>query len=448
MAVAKTGAGSMGTARLRPALALVLIGILAISSCAIHPRGERAERELARKAYAREELKPLSADASLEEVLNYAYRANADLERLYWEWIAALEAIPQDASPGTNLALSVESMFEEGATSLQRTTLGVGNDPMTNLPWPGKLATAGAKSLESARAAGFRFQAGKLELRAKVLSAYYAYALLAESVRLKQREVSLLTTAASSAEGSFTVSKASAMELLEARNARDLAINDLENLRAQVPSRLADLNALLSREAAAPLELPGELPPARNLPYTDAEILGFVAERNPELEALAHDARANEQAVKLARQQYIPDLGLTLSGDLEGMTKSIMAMITAPVVRREAIEASISQARAELEASRAMRRQAANDLAAQTVLALYDLRSAERQVALLQTTLIPRLAQRVEVARGAYAAGQASLGEVVEAEIMLLKMNLMAAEMRMERETMLAEIERLAAISG
>jgi cobalt-zinc-cadmium efflux system outer membrane protein len=429
-------------------LALAMTLIAGLTSCAIHPRGEREERELARKAYVKTEPQPLAADASLEQILERAYRANADLERLYWEWIAALEAIPQEASPGTNLALSVESMFEDGKTSLRQTTLGVGNDPMSNLPWPGKLSTAGARALENARAAGFRFQAGKLELRAGVLGAYYAYALLAETLRLKQREASLLEVAADASEGPVRAGTASAGQLLTAQNQRDLAINDLENLKARVPGSLAGLNALLGREAAEPLDLPRELPAARDLPYTDREILGFLAERNPELAALAEEAAANEQAVKLARQQYLPDLGLAASGDLDGITQSLMVMITAPLVRHEAIEASISQAQAELEASRAMRRQAEKDLTAQAVLALYDLRNAERQVALFETTLIPRLAQTVETTHKAFAVGRASLVEVVEARQMLLKMRIMAAEMRMERESMLAEIESLAAISG
>ena len=427
-------------------LTLALALAVGLTSCALHPKGEREERERARKAYVKAEPEPLAADASLELMLEHAYRANADLERLYWEWIAALEAIPQEASPGTNLAFSVESMFEEGETSLSRTTLGVGNDPMSNLPWPGKLSTAGARSLETARAAGFRFQAGKLELRAGVLRAYYAYALLAETLRLKQREASLLEIAADAAVGRVQAGAASSGELLAAQNERDLAINDLESLKAKVPGTLAGLNTLLGREASAPLDLPRELPAARALPYTDAEILSLVAEQNPELAALAREAAANEQAVKLARQQYLPDLGLAASGDLDGITQSLMVMITAPLVRREAIEASISQAQAELEASRAMRRQTESDITAQAVLALYDLRNDERQVTLFEATIIPRLAQTVETTHKAYAVGRASLAEVVAARQMLLKMRIMAAEMRMEREGILAELERLAAV--
>ena len=96
------------------------------------------------------------------------------------------------------------------------------------------------------------------------------------------------------------------------------------------------------------------------------------------------------------------------------MTKSIMGMLTAPVVRREAIEASIRQAQAELEASRAMRGQAERDLTAEAVLMLYDLRHAERQVELYEGTIVPRMAQMVETAQAAYSTGQADFAELLD----------------------------------
>ncbi|MGD1048150.1 MAG: hypothetical protein ABR899_05285 [Candidatus Krumholzibacteriaceae bacterium] len=158
-------------------LGIVLLSLSA--GCAFHPHGESAERDRAMKAYARTATSALASDASIEELLHYAYLTNAGLEARYWEWRAAIEQIPQDASMPTVPAVSLESMFMDGSTSLSRTTLGLGNDPMTNIPWPGKVTAAGRRALELARAAGSRFDAGKLELRTNLLSSYYDYALLA-----------------------------------------------------------------------------------------------------------------------------------------------------------------------------------------------------------------------------------------------------------------------------
>jgi cobalt-zinc-cadmium efflux system outer membrane protein len=446
-------------ATLLPLLVVALAGV----SCAIHPHGEQAERELAGRAYGEPgsaggpgagtrteeawavvEPSPLAPDASLGAILEYAYAASPKLRGLYWEWVAAIEAIPQEASPGTNLSISLESMFEDGKTSLARTTLGIGNDPMSSIPWPGKLSTAGKRAVEMARAAGRRFEGGKLEVRTRVLGAYYDYALVAESMRLKEVEVALLETVVETARARVRAGASSAADMLGAFTERDLAASELETLRSQAPGRRAELNALLGRDPEAPIDPPAALPQPRELPYSDAEILALVAERNPEIAALAHESRANREAVKMARQQYIPDLGLTLKGDLEGLAQSIMGMLTAPVVRHEAIAASIRQARAELEASEALRREAAGDIKASAILALYDLRDTERQVKLFEGTVVPRLEETVALARADYVAGRAAIPDLVEIQRMLLDARLTVATMRMERERLLARIEQLA----
>jgi cobalt-zinc-cadmium efflux system outer membrane protein len=415
------------------------------TSCALHPRGELEERRRAEAAYPVAEPAALAADASPGEMLDYAYAANDGLRELYWNWVAAIEAVPQEASPAAGLALSIESMFMDGKTSLERTTLGLASDPMAGITWPGKLAAAGARSLETARAAGYRFQDAKNRLRVAVLGAYYDYALLAESIRLKQISVMLLTTETETAAAGVKAGMASTGHLLQVQNQRDLAASDLETLESRVPGQVASLNALLGRDTGAPLALPAELPPPRELPYSDAEILTMLAERNPELAALAHQSEAAENALTLARRQYFPDLGLKLSGDLEGITRSLMATITAPIVRHEAIEASIRQAQAQLEASRAARRQAEQDLKAEAVLTLYDLRDTQRQIALFEGAVVPRLEQSVEVTRAEYVAGRTGLSQVLEARRMVVEADLMLAAMRVEREKLLLDLERLAA---
>ena len=421
-----------------------LLAAFALASCAFHPHGESDERELARRAYVKTTPAPLAPEAALEDVLAYAYLSNADLEARYWEWRAAIERIPQDATIPATPAVMWESMFEHGKTSLAATTLTVANDPMTNIPWPGMTVAAGKRALELARAAGFRFRAAQLDLRMKVLDSYYDYALLAESIRLKQQSVSLLESMYGDSEARLRAGAGTSVEILEARNGLDLARNDLRNLEAETPGRLAAINALLSREPAEALDPPKALPAARPFALADAEVLSLLAERSPELAALAHEAKADEHAIAMMRRGYIPELGLNLSGDLEGLMKGIMVMLTAPFVRFEAVHASVVQAEAELAAARAMRRGAEYDLKARAVLSLYDLRNDERQITLFEQALIPRAEQIVDVQRVSYTNAQAPLTDFLESERMLVDLRLMYAKMRIEREKMLAEIEALA----
>ena len=111
---------------------------------------------------------PLESTAG--DYLQYAFLANADLQARYWEWRSAIERIPQDAS-FPNIAVPFSVLFGGGSMKLwDRLTVGLANDPMTNIPHPEKLRTAGRRDLEDARAAGERFIEAKFLLQGKVLS--------------------------------------------------------------------------------------------------------------------------------------------------------------------------------------------------------------------------------------------------------------------------------------
>ncbi len=416
---------------------------LAVSACVAHPSGEREEQNRALEA-GREfdehlEAPQLPENPSSEDYLRAAFLANAELRARYWEWRSALERIPQDASP-PNAALSFSYLFGGGSMKAwDRTTLGITNDPMTNVPLPPKLAIAGRRALENARAAGLRFEAAKFHLQAQVLSLYYDLALHAEQIRIQQEAIGLLSVAAAEDSARLTTGAAPQEDLLRSRTALDLARNDLENLHAQLPPMLAEMNALLGRSPDASVPLPQSLPEPRPLPATDQEIIGLAAERSPELAALAREVAGREEGLELARKARLPDINLSFS--VTGtISQALGGMVVLPT-RVEAIRAGIDQAQADLRTAEAARVQYARDLAASLVLDLYVLHNAERQEAFFQDTIVPRAELLAHTARASLASGRAQLKEVMEAQREALDARLALAMLRVEREKALVAIE-------
>ena len=423
---------------------LAALLLMLATGCVFSPGGEAEERERAAKAWPGAADQPLASHAGLEEILKHACLSNAGLKERWWAWKAALEQIPQDASQPAALAITFEQMLENGSTSWAQSTFGVGNDPMANFVWPAKLKTAGRAALEQARAAGHRFEAARLDLRARVVAAWFDYAVLSETLRVRETDAAILETMVDAAETRFRTGTAPQQDAIKARTQRDLARNRLETERAKLPGRRAALNALLNREPLADLARPASFPPPRALDATDAEILERLSERNPELLALAREVRSRRETVTLRRQEYIPDFALAFSGDAGGLVRSLMAMLTAPVTRYPAIEASIAQAKAELQMTRAARRQMGHDLQARAVLLLYDCRDAHRQAALYASSILPQAEMVVESTKAAYVAGRVSAVELLDSQRMRLEIRLMLAEFRAEREKLLAELEALA----
>jgi outer membrane protein TolC len=428
-----------------PAIAVLLL----LAGCALRPAGEDAERRRAEEAgrpFTDTIVMPLlPANPTPQDYLRFAFLRNANLHARYWEWRAAIERIPQDSS-FPNIALPFSAMFSSGKQKLwDRTTLGISNDPMSDIPFPTKLSIAGRQALEQARAAGLRFEAAKFLLQSQVLSACDDLALLAETIRIREADAGLLRLMARLAAVRAQTA-AGQPDLLKAQTTLDLAENDLSDLRAQVAPAAAKLNALLGRPATDPAPLPASLPTLRPLPAADADVIRLASERSPALRALAREVAGKEEALALAKQAYIPDFGLSLSVT-GSVAQTLGGMLVLPT-RLEAIRAGIEEARANLQAAAAARAQYERDLAAGFVLNLYALRNDERQIKLFQETLIPRARQMIELAQTSYSTGKLPFADVVEAERELLNARQVTAQLLVERDKALIAIESESAMDA
>lgn len=426
---------------------LAAIAMLLLAACAVRPAGESAERDrlaAAGQPYAEDAVVPeLPTQPTVEDYVRTALLANADLRARYWEWRAAVEQIPQDSSP-PNVAFSFDYLINGGMSAWDRTTLGIANDPMTNIPVPSKLATAGRVALERARAVGLRFEAARFRVQGGVRSTYYDLALLAETDRIQAETVALLRQIAGQVAVRVQSGSAGTQDQLRAQTELDLAGNDLQNLRARVPAVTGKLNALLSRPADAPLPRPEALPAPRPLDVPDHELIRIGSDRSPELAALAREVAGRDEALTLAKQAWIPDFGLSFS--ITGTVSQMLGAMLVLPTRTEAIRAGIEQARAGMRAAEAARVQYERDLAASFVLNLAVLRNDERQVALFEQAIVPRARQTVQILLTSYPTQRASWFDLLDAQRTLLDARLTLAQLRTEREKALVAIETWSAV--
>ncbi len=426
-----------------PSFRLVALAALAATGCAIHPVGESEEREHAAAALRELDepaaVPPLPQEPDLRDYLRTAFHADPELRARYWEWRAAIERIPQEASP-PNPAFNFSYLFsDDHMTAWDRTTLGLSNEPMSDLPLPSKLATAGRRALEEARATGQRFEAAKFKLQAEVTSLYLDLALHGEQIRAQEETVRLLELVAADGESRLRAGGATQADALRARDELDRAQSVVQSLHAQLPVLAARMNARVGRDADVPIPLPRALPDPRPLPAHDDELVALAAQRSPELAALAHEVAGREDALELARQAWIPDFGLSFN--LTGTVSNTLAGMVVLPLRAEAIEAGIDEARARLRAAEAAREKYARDLAASFVLDLVVLHDTERQIELLRGTLLPRAETIARTAESSLATGRTLLADVVMARRAEVDARFMLAELRAEREKAIAAIE-------
>jgi outer membrane protein TolC len=424
----------------------VLLAPLAILACsAPRPAGEAAERQRSEDAgrafevgHAQRKLPDLPARPTLRQVLHYAFRSNADLERAWFEWRMALERIPQAVSLD-DPRLSFAFMFsEEEMTRWDRSTVGVSQ----MVPFPGKLELAGRIALEDARAAGHRFEGAKFSLQAAVASAWQELLLVDRNVEIDARNVELLRDFAEIVGSRVASGGAMQADLIKAELEFEIAQNDLLSRRAERAPVLAMLNTLLSRPAGAEIGPRPAEGPALALP-DDATILALAAERNPDLQAVAAQVRGRADALDLAHKAWLPDfdLGALLRGDIE---RALMAAINVPL-RFDRIQGAIDEARAAVRAMQAELRARGDDVRARLVLQLFLARNGDRQSELLGSTLIPRARDVVNSIRAGYGTGSTSFLELIDAQRSLLGLERMQAEVDAIRATAVASLEALCA---
>jgi outer membrane protein, heavy metal efflux system len=435
---------------------VTVVFLVGLAGCTIHPPGEREERATAvqmgkpfEKPIEARQIPPLPANPTSDQLAEYALLNNAELEQHYWEWRSAIEQIPQDATQTTTFNVAAGTSITNGHTSWGSSTVTLGNDPMTDIKWPGKLDAAAKQTLENARATGRRFIKAKYDLRYKVLRAYYDYVLNAELIRLEQSNQQLLQTIAMVAEARNRAGRSGQRDVLKSSNEADVSGNDIGNMRSQLPSQRAAINALLSRPADAPLPVPTKLPTLRRVVYRDGDLVEMAAKQNPELIALADEIRGRDEGIRLAELQYVPDFNLSVGTDLMGVAQSLLAQATIPFLRYEALNAAIAQAEAKLRASEAMRRQVGNNLTAQVIADIAIIRNASRQLDLFDHTILPRARQVVNVARTAFETGDASqtdaasLLNLLDDQRSLIAIERLAAKLRITQATHLAELESI-----
>jgi outer membrane protein TolC len=422
------------------------------SACVLSPEGYEEERERAELVGTHYEqplvergIPELRPRPTWRELLERAFLANGDLEAAYFEWRAAVERVEIAASwPNTSLMPSFSYLFsDDSLKAWDRTTISVGFDPSENLALPVKTRRAAEVALADARVAGERFRAAKFELQRRVLEAWLDLSLAGEKLRIARADLELLRLVAATAAPRVRAGGPQ-QELVKAEVEVREAENRVLGGEAELRTRRSLLNGMLAREPGAPLDVSEELPEPRAVPDDDAALLSLGIEGNPELAAFAARIAGREDALELARLQYLPDFN-PFAGLTGGVSQVVGVAVMLPTTLPE-IRGGIAEARAMLSEARAAERQARLDRASSFVAASIVLRNSARGAELYEKSVLPAARLLVDTTRQSYAAGSATLTELVEAQRTLLDVRLIVAESRVERERRAAEIEQLAGV--
>ncbi|MBN1256235.1 MAG: TolC family protein [Planctomycetes bacterium] len=393
----------------------------------------------------------LSDNPDLSEYLRYAAIHNHDLRAAFYEWQAALEKVPQ-AQALPDPKLSYTNYIEEVETRVgpQKNRYML----MQMLPWPTKITGKSDLALRQALVQQYVYETKKLALFYQVKKAYYEYYYLHKSIQVINENIQLLQSIDESLQTKYKTGSVDNHTLLQTQVELGKLEDHRESLQALQAVMASRLNAALGRSVGLPLPWPVVIEKApRSL--VEEEILASLLQDNPGLQAAREKIHAADAGVSLAHAEYFPDFGLGASvietdrrTDMDpndnGKDPVMLTLeLSLPLWwnkynagMREA-EARRNAAREELEAKTLM-------LSSDLQLAFYNYQDANRRQKFFQDTLIPKAEQALASAQTAFATGETSFTDLINAERNLLELRLMVERALVDNRIHLAELEKLA----
>ncbi len=300
------------------------------------------------------------------------------------------------------------------------------------IPFPGKLGLQGDIADLSAEVAGFEAETFEQDLLFQVKQAYY------ELYRIQQQEALILAfegrlqNFADAAAVQYAVGSGMQQVILKAQLEGNTLLRVTLDLAERRRTAAETLARLLNRPTsdAFLVDIRVEAPLFPRL--DEAVLLKIAFKERPEVDALDAAARRADTQIALARKQFMPDFGLSVTYFDVGA-----ADVPPTATGRDALAFGVSikvplqrgRLRARLEEARVRRaqveaRQEALETSFQTQIAdlVSRLRQEAQQLALFQEGLIPQAETTLQATLSAYTTGRTDFLDLLDAERMLFSL--------------------------
>ncbi len=380
----------------------------------------------------------------LEAVLAHARRHNPEIRAAAAKWQAA-QARPAQAGalpdPMVDLAYHNESFdrFTLGETDFAWLQVGASQE----VPFPGKLGLKREIASTEAEQARQEFRRTELEIVSRLKMAYAEYAHLQALLDLLRRNRELLLKFARTAEAKYSVGEGIQQDVLRAHVELSLLVDRETTLEQRRQSQTAELNALLSRPAAAPLGSAEHLE-ERHLTRSLEDLTAASLAHAPDVNAANSRVAGGESMLTLARREYLPDFVVRA----DYMHKAALLPewevglgIKVPLYFATKQRAGVDEAAAALAAARSTR----DNTALATQARIRDLyaraQAAERLIALYHSTVIPQAHLALDSATSAYTVNKVDFLTLLNSFTVMLEYEMRYHEELSNFQKAVAELE-------
>ncbi|MEO6877134.1 MAG: TolC family protein [Gemmatimonadaceae bacterium] len=342
-----------------------------------------------------------------------------------------------------------DPMLMAGIVNLPFASSPVLSDPMTmkmigvsqTILYPGKLPLARHIAELEADGARAAIDVTRRDVERSAKQAYYEIAYLDRAIEVTTQTSGVLSDVIRVTEAHYSAGTGAQQDVLKARVEAARASETANMLVEQRRAAVAQLNAVLNEDSAAPVAgaaipekvvraalardpaqvrftAPSLGSPAAGSPLpTIAELQNLAIAHSPVLREHEAMIAARTAQVELARKAYKPDIDLSLQyGQRTGRPDMISAQVTVPLKlhRRSREDQQLAEANAELMAENAEHEVKVNDIRQEVARLASELERNRTQLALYTKAILPQGRAAVTAALASYQAGRVDLLTVLD----------------------------------
>jgi outer membrane protein, heavy metal efflux system len=294
-----------------------------------------------------------------------------------------------------------------------------------DIPFPTKLQLKAAVADKEARSTREAYEARVRSVVEQVHETYFNLFYLANSLSLLEQTYDEFQRLAHITEAQYQVGMARQQDVLKAQLEMTSILNEEETTRAEFEQGQADLKSVLGREQDSPDIQIGEVKPSA-FTLSDQRLRSLAMTASPMLkQAEALEAKSDE-ALKLARQGYIPDFSIAYMYQKTGARFPDYYMATLgikiPLYFWRKQTPAIEQAALEKESSHAQTYATKLSLMSLVQNQWIAIQTTQRVLTLYRDGLIPQAKATLKSALATYRVGKVDFQTLLSAEIDVLRL--------------------------
>ncbi|HYE36925.1 TolC family protein [Methylocaldum sp.] len=384
-----------------------------------------------------EELTETGPGVALDQLVQEALDNNPDIRASLQRFEAAKAVIPQvQTLPDPKVTLGYRDIAEQ-----REVMYGLSQE----IPFPGKLGLRGEIASRESDRMEQDYLATRLTVIARLKEAFYDLHFVHDSIAVLGKTKRLLQDFEQTANARYGVGQAAQQDVLRAQTEISRLLARLASLEQRKLSLHADINRILNRLPADPMNAPEEIrfTPMR---HSLAALNARLDQVSPFLRGEQKNLERGNRAIALARREYYPDFELNALGlrdrkmGMDGY--QVMLNVKVPLYyatkQREGVREAVASREAVFQDLQALRQ----ELLARIRDDVAQAGRAEQLVKLLRDAIIPQSRLTLASAQASYIVGKVDF-------LTLLNSLLTLQENELEYHSELAEHEKaLARLEG